>query len=47
MSKHIVTGAAGFIESNLVYDLVKKGHDVIVMDPIYIGSRELTNESPA
>jgi len=45
MSKHIVTGGAGFMGSNLVHDLVKKGHDVIVVDPIYARSRELTNES--
>ena len=41
MSKYIVTGGAGFIGSNLVHDLVSKGHDVIVVDSMQTGSREL------
>jgi len=47
MSKRTVTGGLRFMGSNLVHDLSKTGHDVIVVDPIYIRSRELTNESPA
>jgi len=41
MSKYIVTGGAGFIGSNLVHDLVKKGHDVIVVDSLHTGNENL------
>jgi UDP-glucose 4-epimerase len=41
MSKYIVTGEAGFIGSNLVHDLVKKGHDVIVVDSLHTGNENL------
>ena len=41
MSKYIVTGGAGFIGSNLVQDLVVKGHEVFVVDSMHTGSREL------
>ena len=44
MSKYIVTGGAGFIGSNLVYDLVNKGHEVIVVDSMQTGSRELLKD---
>jgi len=41
MSRYIVTGGAGFIGSNLVHDLVKKGHDVIVVDSLHTGNENL------
>ena len=31
MGKYIVTGGAGFIGSNLVHDLVEKGHNVMLL----------------
>jgi len=46
MSKYIVTGGAGFIGSNLVHDLVNKGNEVIVVDPLHTGSRELIKDVP-
>ena len=46
MAKYIVTGGAGFIGSNLVHDLVRKGHDVVVVDPLHTGSRELIRDVP-
>ena len=44
MSRYIVTGGAGFIGSNLVRDLVKKGHEVIVVDSMHTGSKELIKD---
>ena len=35
--KSLVTGGAGFIGSNLVDFLVKKGHEVIVLDNLSTG----------
>ena len=46
MSKYIVTGGAGFIGSNLVHDLVNKGNEVVVVDPLHTGSRELIKDVP-
>jgi len=44
MGKYIVTGGAGFIGSNLVHDLVEKGHNVIVVDTLQTGSRDLIKD---
>jgi len=41
MNKYIVTGGAGFIGSNLVKDLANKGHQIIVVDSMHTGSKEL------
>ncbi len=41
MSKYIVTGGAGFIGSNLVRHLIRKGHEVVVVDSLHTGSKEL------
>ncbi|MGC9146137.1 MAG: NAD-dependent epimerase/dehydratase family protein [Nitrososphaeria archaeon] len=41
MSKYIITGGAGFIGSNLVKDLADKGHQIIVVDNMHTGSKEL------
>jgi nucleoside-diphosphate-sugar epimerase len=38
--KLIVTGGCGFIGSNLVEELVKRGHEVIVVDDLSLGTRE-------
>ena len=35
--KILVTGGAGFIGSNLVHDLVKEGHEIIVVDNLSTG----------
>ena len=43
MSKIIVTGGAGFIGSHLVDALIKKGHDVLVLDNLSTGKREYIN----
>ena len=47
--KIVVTGGAGMIGSNLSRALIKKGHDVIVLDNLWRGSlkniEDLINES--
>lgn len=40
MAKYLVTGGAGFIGSNIVEELVKKGQDVRVLDSLITGSLE-------
>lgn len=43
MSKYIVTGGAGFIGSNLVYELVSQGKDVVVVDNLATGHRKFVD----
>ncbi len=39
MARYLVTGAAGFIGSNIVEELVRRGHDVIALDDLSTGKR--------
>jgi len=41
--KILVTGGAGFIGSNLVDNLIKKGHEVIIIDDLSSGKEENIN----
>ena len=41
--KHVVTGGAGFIGSNLVDELIKNGHDVHIIDNFSSGKKENCN----
>ncbi len=43
MSKCLVTGGAGFIGSNLVDELIKRGDDVVIIDNLSTGKRENIN----
>jgi nucleoside-diphosphate-sugar epimerase len=38
--RYLVTGGAGFIGSNIVEELVRRGHDVIVLDDLSTGKEE-------
>jgi nucleoside-diphosphate-sugar epimerase len=38
--RYLVTGGAGFIGSNTVDELVRRGHDVVVLDELSSGKRE-------
>jgi len=40
MAKCLVIGGCGFVGSNLVERLVKDGHEVIVFDNLFLGSKE-------
>lgn len=43
MPKILVTGGAGFIGSNLVDELIKRGHEVSVIDDLSSGQKEYLN----
>lgn len=43
MSKFLVTGGAGFIGSNLVDELVRQGHQVLIIDNLSLGKKEHIN----
>ncbi|MEK9183829.1 MAG: NAD-dependent epimerase/dehydratase family protein, partial [Patescibacteria group bacterium] len=43
MAKCLVTGGAGFIGSNLVDELVKRGHRVLIIDNLSTGKKENIN----
>src|SRR5271166_2039021 len=38
--RYLVTGGAGFIGSNLVDELVRRGHQVVVLDDLSSGKEE-------
>jgi nucleoside-diphosphate-sugar epimerase len=38
--RYLVTGGAGFIGSNIVDELVRRGHDVVVLDDLSAGKEE-------
>src|ERR1700674_1080810 len=38
--RYLVTGGAGFIGSNTVDELVRRGHDVVVLDDLSAGKQE-------
>ncbi len=40
MDRALVTGGAGFIGSNVVEELVARGVEVVVLDDLYLGSRD-------
>jgi len=37
MAKYLITGGAGFIGSNIARELVKKKHDVVILDNLFSG----------
>jgi len=41
--KALVTGGAGFIGSNLVDELIKQGHEVVILDNLSTGKKENIN----
>jgi len=45
--KILVTGAAGFIATNLVPRLIEAGHEVHGVDNFFLGKREFVERSPA
>ncbi len=38
--RYLVTGGAGFIGSNIVDELVRRGHGVVVLDDLSSGKEE-------
>lgn len=44
MSKCLVTGGAGFIGSNLVDELIKQGHETVIIDNLSTGKKEYVNK---
>lgn len=46
MTRCLVTGGAGFIGSNIVKDLLEKGHAVVVLDNLLSGYRENLDAFP-
>jgi UDP-glucose 4-epimerase len=44
MKKCLVTGGAGFVGSNLVDELLKRGNEVIILDNLLTGKKENINE---
>ena len=42
--KYVVTGGAGFIGNNIVKLIIKKGHDVDIIDNLHTGKKENLNE---
>src|SRR3984885_2122507 len=38
--RYLVTGGAGFIGSNMVDELVRRGHEVVVLDDLSAGKEE-------
>ncbi len=47
MPKYLVTGGAGFIGSNLVDELIRLGHKVVVLDNLSTGKRSYLNSKAA
>ncbi len=45
MAKCLITGGAGFIGSNLVDELIKRGDEVIIIDNLSTGKRENINSN--
>src|SRR5271169_1481032 len=45
--RFVVTGGAGFIGSNIVDELVKRGHSVVVLDDLSAGKEENLSASRA
>ncbi|MFA4941477.1 MAG: NAD-dependent epimerase/dehydratase family protein [Patescibacteria group bacterium] len=43
MAKYLVTGGAGFIGSNLVDELIRRGHRVVIIDDLSTGKKEYLN----
>ena len=42
--RFVVTGGAGFVGSHLVKLLVKKGHEITVIDNLHTGKKENLDE---